>query len=280
MKTATAFRGLSLLFIGITFLIASGTAEASHSWGGYHWARTASPFTLTLGDNVSGVWDTHLRSVSVDWNSDPAVAFSGSGLAKIINTAVVAGTLNPRTCKAVAGTVQVCNSNYGNTGWLGIAQIWASGTHITQGTAKMNDTYFNTAKYNNPAWRNLVMCQEVAHTFGLDHQDEVFGNVNLGSCMDYTNAPAGGLLGGFNYGPTNEHPNFHDFEELGIIYAHLDTTSTARTIAPSSAARTADFTNASEWGKSIRTSSDGRKSLYVRDLGNGEQVFTFVVWAE
>jgi hypothetical protein len=24
------------------------------------------------------------------------------------------------------------------------------GTHITQGTAKMNDTYFNTAMYNNP----------------------------------------------------------------------------------------------------------------------------------
>ena len=52
---------------------------------------------------------------------------------------------------------------------------------------EVNDTYFNTAKYNTPVWRNLVMCQEVGHTLGLDHQDEIFDNVNLGTCMDYTN---------------------------------------------------------------------------------------------
>ena len=55
----------------------------------------------------------------------------------------------------------------------------------------MNDSYFNTAKYNTPAWRRLVMCQEVTHDFGLDHQDEIFNNANLGSCMDYTNDPDG-----------------------------------------------------------------------------------------
>jgi hypothetical protein len=40
------------------------------------------------------------------------------------------------------------------------------------------------------------MCQEVGHTFGLDHQDENFNNTNLGTCMDYTNDPS-----------TNQHPN-------------------------------------------------------------------------
>jgi predicted Zn-dependent protease len=59
-----------------------------------------------------------------------------------------------------------------------------SGSHIVQGTTKVNDTYFNTATYNTRAWRQLVMCQEVGHTFGLDHQDETFNNPNLGSCMD------------------------------------------------------------------------------------------------
>ena len=35
-------------------LVFAGVAVANHSWGNYHWARTANPFTLKLGDNVSG----------------------------------------------------------------------------------------------------------------------------------------------------------------------------------------------------------------------------------
>ena len=46
--------------------------------------------------------------------------------------------------------MEVCNATYGNTGWLGVAQIWTSGSHIVQDTGKLNDTYFNTAKYNKP----------------------------------------------------------------------------------------------------------------------------------
>ena len=87
----------------------------------------------------------------------------------------------------------------------------------------MNDTYFNTAQDNTPAWRNLVVCQEVGHTFGLDHQDENFSNPNLGTCMDYTNNPA-----------TNQHPNAHDYEELETIDAHFDSTTTVgAAVAPS-----------------------------------------------
>ena len=41
------------LFLG-TFIT---TAEATHSWGEYHWGRTANPLTLKLGDNVSSAWD-------------------------------------------------------------------------------------------------------------------------------------------------------------------------------------------------------------------------------
>ncbi|MEP7130556.1 MAG: hypothetical protein ABI770_05450 [Sphingomicrobium sp.] len=91
---------------------------------------------------------------------------------------------------------------------------------------KLNDTYFNSAQYNTPAWRNLVSCQEVGHTYGLDHQDETFDNYNLGTCMDYTNAPSGGVVGGFNYGPSNVAPNAHDYSELSTIYSHLDSTTT------------------------------------------------------
>ena len=81
---------------------------------------------------------------------------------------------------------------------------------------------FPSGSYNTPAWRALVACQEIGHDFGLDHQDETFNNVNLGTCMDYTNAPDGGVVGGFNYGPGNRHPNAHDYDELKTIYNHND----------------------------------------------------------
>ena len=91
-----------------------------------------------------------------------------------------------------------------------------SADHITKAVTKLNDTYFNTATYNTPAWRRLVTCQEIAHDFGLDHQDEDFDNVNLGTCMDYTSDPR----------EPNQHPNEHDYAQLEAIYAHLDSTST------------------------------------------------------
>jgi hypothetical protein len=269
----------AVLLVGLG---AAGLASASHSWGGYHWARTANTFTLKLGDNVGTNWASYLASASSEWSADPAVLYSGSGLTKVLGTTIVAGTTNSKNCKATAGMVQVCNSTYGNNGWLGIAQIWISGLHITQGAVKLNDTYFNTLTYNKPAWRNLVMCQEIAHTFGLDHQDTTFGNYNLGTCMDYTNAPAGGYIGTFNYGPSNEFPNKHDYEELGIIYAHLDsftTVSAAKAAGASALAQSGDFTNASEWGKAIGKDSQGRDNEFERDLGNAK-VLTHVFWAQ
>ena len=45
-----------------------GVATANHSWGGYHWARTANPFTLALGDNVDSSWDAYLGTTSSDWS--------------------------------------------------------------------------------------------------------------------------------------------------------------------------------------------------------------------
>jgi len=266
-------------------LAVASVASANHSWGGYHWARTQNPFTLKLGDNVNASWDSYLTRTAQMWSVDPTVLYPGQGVVKVINPIVVAGATSPKNCKPVPGTVQVCNSSYGNNGWLGIAQVWISGSHITQGTAKMNDTYFNSAKYNTPAWRRLVMCQEVAHTVGLDHQDETFNNFNLGTCMDYTNAPSGGVVAGFDYGPSNESPNFHDYQELALIYAHLDTTnsfSTATVNNRGGVAQTVqegDFDNASQWGKAIAKDVQGRDNTFKRDFGDGSTLVTHIYWA-
>lgn len=249
----------------VLLLAAATVAEANHSWGGYHWARTVNPVVLKLGNDLTTPWVSFLIDASTDWNSSTTP----------IQTMIVPGTTNAKNCRAVSGRVEVCNSKYGNNGWLGIANVWVNGTHITQGTVKLNDTYFATAKYNTPAWKRMVMCQEVAHTFGLDHQDEIFDNANLGSCMDYTNDPDGSMLGQLS----NEHANWHDFEELQTIYAHLDSLTTA--FMSTSGIASAPLADEPEtWGKEVAHDQKGRASQFERELGNGKKVLTFVVWAE
>ena len=253
MKILGIAAAAALLVAGVT----APAAQATHSWGGYHWARTANPFTVKLGDNVNATWDGALATASTDWTKST-----------VLDSPVVAGSVSPRTCKATAGMVQVCNASYGQTGWLGIASISVTGgTHITQGTVKLNDTYFNTAQYNTPAWRALVTCQEIGHTFGLDHQDEVFDNPNLGTCMDYTNDPS-----------TNQHPNQHDYDELVTIYSHLDSSTTVGMTAPARHGAVAG-NDASTWGRQVAGSRAAGESMFVRDLGDGELIVTFVTWA-
>ena len=131
------------------------------------------------------------------------------------------------------------------------------------------------------------MCQEIGHTFGLDHQDVIFNNVNLGTCMDYTNDPDGTLANPDQL--TNEHPNDHDYEELGIIYNnHLDgTTTVAQTIAAGHAmARNHDDdegparVGTAQWGKLVRSANHGRTETFELDLGRGQKMITHVIWAD
>ncbi len=258
-KFVPRFARLSVAGMAISTILAlsGGIALANHSWGTYHWARKANPFTLKIGDNVTSAWDSYLRTTSTDWSTSA-----------VLDTTVVSGA-SKGNCQPTLGRVEVCNKSYGSNGWLGIASVWANGTHITQGTVKMNDTYFNTATYNKPAWRNLVMCQEVGHTLGLDHQDEIFTNANLGTCMDYTNDPT-----------ANQHPNAHDFEELATIYAHLDASTTIGSATNPTAKSDINTDDPKQWGKVVRNAKNGKSSLFERDLGGGEKVFTFVIWAE
>jgi len=233
----------------------SSTSQESHSWGSYHWARTSNPFTLKLGDNVTSAWDSYLNTSITDWSKST-----------VLDLTKVTGGTTVKRCAATTGRVEVCNSTYGNKGWLGIASISISGSHITAGTVKLNDTYYNTATYNTPAWRNLVMCQEIGHTFGLDHQDENFSNANLGTCMDYTNDPS-----------SNQHPNQHDYDQLVSIYSHLDSSTTVGLVAGT--AHEAGESPA-DWGQVVSSSQDGLRDMFVRAHGNGDLTITHVLWVE
>jgi hypothetical protein len=247
-------RSLLVLLVA-SFLAAvslAAPAQASHSWGSYHWARTANPFTVALGDNVGSAWDGYLTAAGSQWSQS-----------SVLDTTAVAGTGGKR-CKATSGRVEVCSGSYGRNGWLGLASIWASGSHITQGTVKVNDTYFAMAAYNTPDERAHVMCQEIGHTFGLGHTSEDGSTQN--TCMDYSQSP------------TSTEPNAHDYAQLEAIYAHLDSTTTVGNAAASTNS-SAVSDDPSSWGREVSRSGDGRHSTFVRDLGNGQSVITEVTWA-
>ena len=143
----------------------------------------------------------------------------------------------------------------------------------------MNDTYFNTATYNNPNERLHVVCQEVAHTFGLDHQSTDGSSQN--SCMDYfsnTGANATSTL--------STKPNAHDFDQLNLTYAHLDSISTVQLLAAEVAAMSRgpgaanrDISDDPQsWGQLVRQSANGRSSNYERENGDGSKNVTHVYW--
>jgi hypothetical protein len=253
--------------VAVALVVAAVPLFATHSWGGYHWARTTPQFTLKLGNNMSSSWTPYLTKASSDWNSP--TTWTG---AQPLLTAIVAGQSTQKRCRMVAGTTQVCNGSYGFNGWLGLASInITGGEHITQGSAKMNDSYFNTSTYGNPNEKQHVVCQEIAHTFGLDHQDE--SGASLNTCMDYFSNTGGNATS-----TASTTPNYHDFEELASIYSHLDSTTTVA-LAPSSAASGVDITDdPNSWGQLMSQSANGRSSTYERFNHDGSKTVTHVYW--
>ena len=255
------------------------SAIAGHSWNGYHWPRSTNPLALSVGNNVSGAdWKYALENAVYDWNTGPS-----GGPASPFDLTATTGETSPRKCQPVTGTVQVCNYTYGYRGWLGVAQIWLDGKHITEGTVKLNDSYFQSSTYDSVAWRAFVTCQELGHTLGLGHTDEDFYNTNEGTCMDYTDDPDGTL----KHQASNMHPNQHDFDELALIYDHSDTTSTGTGDSggppggggPPGRNKSVDGgSDVADWGQAISYDIDGRPDVFVKTIAPGRKVVTHVLW--
>ncbi|MEO5641625.1 MAG: hypothetical protein ABIQ98_07675 [Sphingomicrobium sp.] len=271
-------------------ITASTPAEATQ-WGAYHWATTNGILAVRVNYSITAaVWGSSVSGAISDWDNG-ATSF---GIADHLTLNPQISSADRRKCSPVSGQILVCNYSYGYRGWLGIANIWTSGDHILQATTRLNDSYFNLTAYNTPAWRNMVACQEIGHDYGLGHQDETNKNYNLGTCMDYTNAPQGGTVDGFVYGPNNEHPNIDDFISLNSagMYGHFDATSTAtfaasatnfgiRAVgqaAPSTGDAPGGLSKA-EWGTPIHRDAKGRADTFVRQLGGGHKLLTHVFWA-
>jgi hypothetical protein len=260
------------LFVGFVVTCVFGTMASAddHAWGNYHWARSSNPVAIALGDNIDSRWDFWLAEASTDWTAS-----------SVINTSIAAGAATGN-CKPADGKVEICNAKYGFNNWLGIAQIWVVGDHIIKGAVKLNDSYHDLAPYNEDGWRDLVMCQEVGHIFGLAHQDENFNNGNLGTCMDYTNYP--------DASPPNRQPNASDYNMLETIYGgHTDGSGGGGSgckgpvwkcsgAQPPAPAFDMDLQGVGQWGRMISMSRDGGQSVFVQDFGAGYRVYTHTTW--
>ncbi len=252
---------IALIVVAVLALSLPLVAGADNQWGKYSWPDEPK---LSLGDNLSPNWDVFLITANDDWNESD-----------VINNkvAVNANRASSTDCIPATGLVEICNDTYGDNGWLGIAGIWiAKGKQITKGYVKLNDTYFNTT-YNTSAWRQMVMCQEVGHIFGLGHQDENFSNANLGTCMDYTNNPG-----------SNQHPNQHDYDQLSEIYGSGGGGDSGPEKGNNGKGNNgkngqSPGQETSEWGKAISTDGNGRPDMFELDLGGGNKLITHVLWA-
>ena len=264
-----------VISVALLMSLAAGVVFATNSWSKYHWdistdESIADP--LDYGDNLTTpAWTSSLGGASSDWN------------ASVLKNEILPNGSNAE-CDPVLGGVEVCNDEYGDNGWLGIAQIWVyvgRDGHIAQGLVKVNDTYFNTSTYNKPEWRQYVMCQEIGHTIGLSHQDENFDNPNLGTCMDYTSDPDGTISGQLD----NQHPDPHDLDVLTEKYGHLngiedDGKGGGNDNGKKGKKGDPPGQGASDWGKCISKDGKGRCDLFERDSRNGMKLFTHVLWAD
>ena len=192
-------------------------AHAKHSWGDWHWERASNPIALTVLNSTTDTrnllggqnWPAMLSRSAGEWSQAAALTLNLAPQSAVDLAARQACTFQPNM-------IRVCNAFNPDVTWLGLATVLpdpGSGSgHILAATAQMNDTWFSTPLYNATNAQH-VMCQEIGHTFGLDHQDE--SGADLNTCMDYADAL------------DNPSPNAHDYQQIETIYAHSDGSSSA-----------------------------------------------------
>jgi hypothetical protein len=163
----------------------AGSAAQAHQWG--CWIQADRNVRIR---NAGG---TAASSAINDWNSMTILNFSS----------VSSGE-----------ETYVFNANSGATGWGGIARIVNySGCTILRATAQVNTYYYSST--SNSA--RGVHCQEVGHTFGLDHSND-------GGCMG----------GGYWYDiATHYRPVSHNVTDIGNMYANrFEANSAFPTVGP------------------------------------------------
>jgi hypothetical protein len=240
-----------LAMVLVVVPVASSMADTSAA--SFHWARKRPQFTLKVGDNVSGDWNTYLRKALKNWNENDTVTLDKVG-----------GGTNPQECRPTKGRVEVCNWQYGTqTGWLGLTRLYFNdrGDHIEEVTVQLNDSflYASNSKYNSNAARRHTICHELGHSMGLE------GHVENRSCMNDNEDAI------FN----NVTPIRKDFRELEQIYSHKDGETTV-----SSASVTGEDVVAPASLPPLPSEEAAGETVTVQKLDDGRTVVTFITWAQ
>ena len=119
------FGRIALFGFGL-MLVLPALAEAGHSINNKaHWQREENPFTLEVGDNVDSDWNQALDRAANEWSRS-----------KVLDLNVVPGGTSPQACRPDSGRVEVCNANYGETGWLGLTGFFFRDRHYQSGRCR------------------------------------------------------------------------------------------------------------------------------------------------
>ena len=145
----------------------------------YRWQDgyvSGSGLSITIVDSLEEKYHKFFELSVNDWNT---------GSPDVLNLRTSTSFPDPE-CTSQAGTIRVCNGDYGDTQWKGQNSVLLRDDKIYASVALMNDFYLDRS---NDATREYIMCHELGHGFGLPHTDEWFWNFDQGNCMDYTSRP-------------------------------------------------------------------------------------------
>src|SRR5437016_446086 len=92
MRRISIQRLLFAIVLTLAIVALPTIVRAHHAWSDYHWARTANPFTVKMGNNVSGAWQTSFTNASSEWNSS-----------SVVHNQIVAGGTKRRNCRPTSG---------------------------------------------------------------------------------------------------------------------------------------------------------------------------------
>ncbi len=165
--------------------LAAPPAWAHHMLDGkYHWLKPTTG-ELEISVHVDHLtWKQEFVDARKEWGSRTEFDFKSSSVSDC-------------NIDYSFGTLTVCDDNYGNTGWGGIADIVVdSANHIQAGRVRLNTYYSWTYGTARSTW-----CQEIGHVMGLDHRGTTgTAQDDPDSCMSYNpNFP--------------EYPDGHDIDQ-------------------------------------------------------------------